>query len=190
MARDPDRAEYWYRRAFAGNVISQTYLNHLLEKLEKIRDPAAWERKQQRLAEERAHERQRLAEAGDREAQYQLGILYSGGSDYVEKDLAQAVKWFQKSADQGYADAQFALGLMHEAGIGGISKDIDKAKDLYHKAADQEHYLANQQTCALSENCTLAPKYTPASKSTDEMSPWLLLCFTPWTFALCAAMGG
>ena len=112
----------------------------------------------------------------------------AAGNDQVERNFALAAEWFQKSADQGYADAQFVLGLMHEAGIGGISKDIDKAKDLYQKAADQEHYLAKQQICALSDDCTPAP--IPTVNSTDEMSPWILLCFTPWTFGLCAMMGG
>jgi len=106
----------------------------------------------------------------------------------LRKGVGYGAEWFQKSADQGYAEAQFALGLMHEAGIGGISKDIDNAKGLYHKAANQEHVLAKRQLCELSDDCTPAP--IPTVNSTDEMSPWILLCFTPWTIALCAAMGG
>ena len=101
VARDFDRAEYWYRRAFEGNALSQRDLDLLLDNIDKIRDPAAWEQKQQRLAEERKQEQQRLAEErkqeqrrladeGDPEAQYQLGILYSGRSSDVQQDLDQA----------------------------------------------------------------------------------------------------
>ena len=110
-------------RAFEGKALSQTELDHLLDNLEKIRGLPAWGRKQQRLAEERKQEQQRLAEerreadekakqeqqrlaeAGDLEAQYQLGILYSGSNAYIEQDLAQAFKWFEKSADQGHTNA-------------------------------------------------------------------------------------
>ena len=113
----------------------------------------------------------------------------AAGNTEVERNLTLAAEWFQKSADQGYAEAQFALGLMHEAGIGGMSKDVQNAKDLYQKAADQRHYLANQQICALSDNCTPAPKYTPKSTgATDgELSPLVLLCFLhPVAFVLCS----
>ena len=90
-------------RAFEGKALSQTELDHLLGNLEKIRGLPAWERKQQRLAEERKQEQQRLAEerreadekakqeqqrlaeAGDLEAQYQLGILYSGSTPISSK---------------------------------------------------------------------------------------------------------
>ncbi|MDH3279562.1 MAG: hypothetical protein OEQ39_23220 [Gammaproteobacteria bacterium] len=68
FARDPDRAEYWYRRAFAGNALSQAAFDRRLEYLEKIRDPAAWER-EQRLAEERKQEQQRVAKERKQEQQ-------------------------------------------------------------------------------------------------------------------------
>jgi len=70
VAKDADRAEYWYRRAYdGGDAASKTTLDYLLANLEKIRNPGAWERKQQRLAEERKQEQQRLAEERKQEQQ-------------------------------------------------------------------------------------------------------------------------
>ncbi|MCH9750275.1 MAG: sel1 repeat family protein, partial [Proteobacteria bacterium] len=55
---------------------------------------------------------QSLADQGDADAQYSLGLMYAKG-DGVLKDYKQAAKWYQKAADQGDADAQYILGLMY-----------------------------------------------------------------------------
>ena len=43
-----------------------------------------------------------LAEAGDAEAQTELGERYEDGCDVV-RDNAVAVSWFRRAAEQGYA---------------------------------------------------------------------------------------
>ena len=48
------------------------------------------------------------ANAGDAEAQYQLGNMYNFG-DGVRPDYAQALIWYRKSAEQGNADSEFQL---------------------------------------------------------------------------------
>ena len=48
---------------------------------------------------------QPLAEEGNPEASYQLGILYYRGEGVVQ-DYAEAAKWFRLAAEQGYAPAQ------------------------------------------------------------------------------------
>lgn len=50
-----------------------------------------------------------MAEQGNAEAQYNLGICYHEGEG-VAKDVFEAVKWFRKAAEQGYPTAQSALG--------------------------------------------------------------------------------
>ena len=55
-------------------------------------------------------ETRRLAEQGDADAQYNLGVRYANGEG-VLKDEAEAVRWYRLSADQGNADAQFNLGV-------------------------------------------------------------------------------
>ncbi|MGD9543749.1 MAG: serine/threonine-protein kinase [Methylocystis sp.] len=58
---------------------------------------------------------QRLAEAGDKEAQYYLGTLYAKAPGH--QNFAEAFNWFRKSAAQGYADAQASLGVMYKDGL-------------------------------------------------------------------------
>ncbi len=53
-----------------------------------------------------------LANEGDADAQYNLGLMYDGGKG-VPLDDAEAVKWYRLAADQGDADAQTNLGLMY-----------------------------------------------------------------------------
>ena len=48
------------------------------------------------------------AEAGDAEAQFNLGVMYHTGDD-VPQNNGRAVYWFCKAAEQGYAGAQYNL---------------------------------------------------------------------------------
>ncbi len=52
-----------------------------------------------------AEKEKKAAEQGDAVAQLNLGNGYYFGNG-VEKDLKQAVYWYQKAADQGYEDAK------------------------------------------------------------------------------------
>ena len=70
-------------------------------------------------------ELRKLAEQGDADAQWQLGILYHDG-ETVPKDDAIAVQWFEKAAEQGYVRAQSTLGAYYWAGR-GVSPDLSKA---------------------------------------------------------------
>jgi TPR repeat protein len=58
-----------------------------------------------------------LADQGDAEAQFYLGVMYDFGNGVPEND-AEAVKWFRKAADQGRADAQLYLGIQYVMGEG------------------------------------------------------------------------
>jgi GAF domain/Sel1 repeat/PilZ domain len=66
-----------------------------------------------------------LADQGDPEAQYQLGVRYDEGES-VPKDDAQAVQWFERAADHGHVDAQAHLGAYYWAGR-GVPEDMSKA---------------------------------------------------------------
>ena len=52
-----------------------------------------------------------LAEQGDADAQYSLGVIYYNGQG-VTQDYAEAVKWYLKAVEQGHESAQYNLGLM------------------------------------------------------------------------------
>ena len=76
-----------------------------------------------------------LAEAGDANAQYNLGVMYGRG-DGVPQDYAEAVKWYRLAADQGHASAQSNLGVMYGNGD-GVPQDYAEAIRWYRLAADQ-----------------------------------------------------
>lgn len=58
---------------------------------------------------------QKLAESGDKEAQYYLATLYAKAPGH--QNFSEAFNWFRKSAMQGYADAQASLGVMYKDGL-------------------------------------------------------------------------
>src|SRR3984893_3568751 len=72
------------------------------------------------------------AEAGDAEAQNNVGEIYERGLG-GEPNFEAAVIWYQKAADQGYSRALFNLGTLYEQGS-GVEKDRMKALNLYRKA--------------------------------------------------------
>ena len=58
-----------------------------------------------------------LAEAGDPDAQYRLGMMYDFGQG-VKKDPVESARWLRLAAVQGLPEAQFALGMKYDVGIG------------------------------------------------------------------------
>jgi TPR repeat protein len=76
-----------------------------------------------------------LAELGDAEAQYNLGVMYDEGAG-IDQDLAKAASWYRKAAEQGFVDAQTNLGMMHYAGQ-GITRDLAEAAEWFRRAASQ-----------------------------------------------------
>jgi hypothetical protein len=68
---------------------------------------------------------EKLADQGDADAQWQLGVRYHNGEE-VERDDAQAVMWFFRAAEQGHALAQATLGAYYWAGR-GVPQDLSKA---------------------------------------------------------------
>ena len=67
----------------------------------------------------------RLADRGDADAQWQLGVRYHNGEE-VAHDDTQAVMWFFRAAEQGHALAQATLGAYYWAGR-GVPQDLSKA---------------------------------------------------------------
>ena len=76
-----------------------------------------------------------LAEQGDAEAQFSLGVMYEHGQG-VPQDNKAAVKLYRLAAEQGVAKAQFNLGVMYHKGQ-GVPQDYKTAVKLYRLAAEQ-----------------------------------------------------
>ena len=76
-----------------------------------------------------------LAEQGDADAQYNLGVMYEKGRG-VPQDDKIALKWFTLAAEQGYARAQHNLGVMYANGE-GVPQNDKSAVKWYRLAAEQ-----------------------------------------------------
>jgi TPR repeat protein len=76
-----------------------------------------------------------LAELGDAEAQFNMGVLHDEGAG-VERNLAAAAAWYRKAAEQGFLDAQTNLGVMYYHGL-GVARDPEEAVRWFGLAAEQ-----------------------------------------------------
>ncbi len=56
-----------------------------------------------------------LAEQGNADAQYNLGLMYDKGYG-VPQDYGQARQWYEKAAAQGKTNAQYNLGVLYHNG--------------------------------------------------------------------------
>jgi TPR repeat protein len=78
---------------------------------------------------------QPLAEAGDVESQYGLGMMYGNGFG-VPMDDALAIKWYGMAAEKGHSGAQCNLAVMHQNGW-GVPQSEEEAVRLFTLAAEQ-----------------------------------------------------
>lgn len=76
-----------------------------------------------------------LAEAGDADAQFGLGVAYARGRG-VPMDTREAVRWLRLAAGQGHPDALFDLANGYRHGR-GVTADLAEAARLYRLAAEQ-----------------------------------------------------
>jgi TPR repeat protein len=95
---------------------------------------------------------QPLAEQGDADAQYNLGVMYHNGEG-VPRDYAEAVKWYRLAAEQGDADAQHNLGVMYHKGY-GVPLNYVVAHMWFNLSAGQGNKLARQYREKLAANMT------------------------------------
>ena len=84
-----------------------------------------------------------LAEEGDAEAQFNLGILYDLGQG-VAQSKVRAATWYRRSAEQGFAAAQYNLAVMFKNGE-GIPQNNVLAYALFDLAAADDPEAAEQR---------------------------------------------
>ena len=63
-----------------------------------------------------------MAEQGNANAQYNMGVLYDEGYG-VERNYETARGWYEKAAAQGYAKAEHNLGILYQEGHGVPADD-------------------------------------------------------------------
>ncbi len=67
-----------------------------------------------------------LAEQGDPQAQFNLGLMYHSGLGMPQNEK-EAVRWYHKAAEGGYAAARVYLTVGYEEGWFGLSQDPKQA---------------------------------------------------------------
>ena len=75
---------------------------------------------------------QPLAEAGDYQAAYALGMAYQ-----IKGEPAEAVPWYEQAASAGLTEAQILLGTMYARGS-DVPRDLVRAYAWLYKAAEKE----------------------------------------------------
>ena len=78
-------------------------------------------------------ELQRLAEKGDADACFELGVRCETGTNVLQ-DYVQARKWYERAAKEGSADANYRLAVLYRDGL-GVVPDLDRTFELYRQAA-------------------------------------------------------
>lgn len=92
------------------------------------------------------------AEAGDVEAQYELGWRHALGNGF-ELDDEVAVQWLRRAAGNGHVLAQNNLGARHVAGD-GVPRDLVQAWRWFHLAAEQGDRKAGKNRDSIASEMT------------------------------------
>jgi hypothetical protein len=84
-----------------------------------------------------------LAERGQVDAQYNLGLIYLHG-DGVAQDHAKAMSWFRRAAEQDDRHAQIELGGMYQRGE-GTAADPQQAQRWFTAHHVRHHHHAHSE---------------------------------------------
>ena len=72
-------------------------------------------------------------------AEYFLGTVFQDGELGQNKDLKEAVKYYERAAARGHKDASYKLGLLYKDGVKDVvRKDLNKAIKLLEASAKEE----------------------------------------------------
>ncbi len=77
---------------------------------------------------------QPIAERGDANAQYNMGLLYACGEG-VPRDYQKAAEWYRQSAEQGVVAAEYNLAVLYANGQ-GVARSSQDAAEWFRKAAE------------------------------------------------------
>lgn len=106
-----------------------------------------------------------LAEKGDMDSQFKLGLLYYNG-DGVDRDYSKSFKWFNKAAKQGYVSAYSMLGNSYFQGQ-GVKTDVQEAIKWYRAGAEGGDRVAQSNLASMYIN---SDDYYNAKKWLDRAS--------------------
>ncbi len=115
---------------------------------------------------------QQLAEGGDSQAQFGMGLAY--GSYGTLASFSDAAEWYQKAADQGHTLAQFNLGVMYWRGQ-GVGRDRERSKFWITKAAEGGDAGAQYKLGMTQNRTSLDEIDAVAKESRIEAYKWMQL---------------
>ena len=78
-----------------------------------------------------------------------MAIVYGFGTNGVQKDINEFVKWALRAAENGNPQSQFRAGSIYLNGLGGMKIDKNKAIEWFKKAAAQGDQHAIQKLSEL-----------------------------------------
>ncbi|MBI4382402.1 MAG: sel1 repeat family protein, partial [Nitrospinae bacterium] len=173
VPQDLDQAMAWYRKAAdQGHSEAMSFLKNAEKKrLETASLPrgdlaagkAAFERSDFAAA---LRNFKPLAEQGNAEAQFRVGVLYHLYHKEMgtPQDDALAVTWYRKAAEQGHVGAQNNLGDMYLGGR-GVPQDNTQGVALIRKAAEQGYAAAQRHLGTLYEGGSIIPRDLEQAKT-------------------------
>ena len=131
---DAKAAVEWYRKAAdQGHAEAYYKLGAIYENGAK--DVKADAQESTRMYQIAASEMDVFAQKGSADAQHVLAGMYQQGQG-VKKDMAMALRWWEKAAMQGHAVAQLSLGRLYARG-GDVQRDTNLAAYWLDLAAAQ-----------------------------------------------------
>jgi len=108
------------------------------------------------------------AEQGVDNSQFQLGYCYFNGTG-VEKDVKQAVEWFEKAVAQQNTRAMGMLVPIYMGGEEGVPKNLARAYALAHLAAEMDPIQAATSGKAITEAYANEDEVTSGKRMMEEL---------------------
>ena len=106
-----------------------------------------------------------VAEQGNVEAQYKIGLYYE---NETPKNYPEAIKWYRRAAEKGHADAQYHLACCYYQ---------YEVVDLYRKSAEQGYPEAQYRLAQCLENSSFSFETTESGeweRNEAEAYKWYL----------------
>jgi localization factor PodJL len=109
---------------------------------------------------------------------HNLAIAYANGSG-IDKNFAEAARWFRSAADRGFADSQFNLAVLYERGL-GVKASLPEAYKWYAIAAAEGDAESKSRVTALATQLSasdrdaadaIVQRFKPAPSDRDANEP-------------------
>lgn len=103
------------------------------------------------------------AASGNPSAEFAVAARFADGTG-VKQDLAEAMRWYQRSASRGFSQSQYRVATLYERGL-GVTQDNARAKIWYQRAAESGNVKAMHNLAVLSAGRTAkVPDYKAAAQ--------------------------